>query len=62
MIAKTNIRVTFVTSKENKKALQKRAAKDKRTMSSQIDFIIEAWLKENKTANPNKGGDPATIP
>jgi hypothetical protein len=46
MIAETNIRVTFVTSKDSKEKLQEFASKEKRTLSSQIDYIVEQWLAQ----------------
>lgn len=48
MIAETNIRVTFVTSKDNKELLTKLAQNEKRTLSSQIDYIVDRWLKEQE--------------
>ena len=45
MIKHSKIRVTFVTTKDNKAALEAIAEKQRRTLSSQIDYIIEQWLE-----------------
>lgn len=52
MIKDTNIRVTFVTTKENKAQLEAIAATEKRTLSSQIDYVVEQWLKQQQQATP----------
>ena len=52
MIKDTNIRVTFVTTKENKARLEAIAAKQKRTLSSQLDYLVENWLKEHEDVSP----------
>jgi hypothetical protein len=54
MIAETNIRVTFVTTKASKANLERIAQREKRTLSSQIDYIVETWLKEQAAKDPIK--------
>lgn len=49
MIKDTNIRVTFVTTKKNKAQLEAIAATEKRTLSSQIDYLVEQWLKQQQS-------------
>lgn len=46
MIKDTNIRVTFVTTKANKARLEAIAVKERRTLSSQIDYMLEQLLKD----------------
>ena len=52
MIKDTSIRVTFVTTKDNKARLEAIAAKQKRTLSSQLDYLVENWLKEHEDVSP----------
>ena len=52
MIKDTNIRVTFVTTKDNKARLETIATKQKRTLSSQLDYLVENWLKEHEDVSP----------
>ena len=52
MIKDTNIRVTFFTTKDNKARLEAIASKQKRTLSSQLDYLVENWLKEHEDVSP----------